>query len=69
MIGMRAMRHHFYLELICQNFFAHFRVGLKGTFYGISTFVLTLYFCEPLLIIVQENRSMRNIKQYHLFDI
>ena len=23
MIGMRAMGHHFYLELICQNCFAH----------------------------------------------
>ena len=23
MIGMRAVRHHFYLELICQNCFAH----------------------------------------------
>ena len=48
MIGMRAMRHHFYL---------------KSAFYGTLKFALTLYFCEPLLIIVEENRSMRNIKQ------
>ena len=40
-----------------------FRVGLKSSFYGTSKFILTLYFCELLFIIVQENRSMRNIKQ------
>ena len=35
-------------------------VGLKSAFYGTFKFVLTLYFCEPLLIIVEEIRSMRN---------
>ena len=49
--------------------FCSFRVRLKIAFYGTSKFVLTLYFCEPLLIIVQENRSIRNIKKYHsIFD-
>ena len=43
--------------------FCSFRVGLKSDFYGTSKFLLTLYFCEALLIIVQVNRSMRNIKQ------
>ena len=43
--------------------FCSFRFGLKSAFYVTSKFVLTLYFCEPLLITVQENRSMRNIKQ------
>ena len=45
-------------KLLCS-----FRVGLKSAFYGTSKFVLTLYFCEQLLIIVQGNRSMRNIKK------
>ena len=57
MIGMRAMRQHFYLELICQNCFAH------------SGLVQERLFCEALLIIVQVNRSVRNIEQQHLFDI
>ena len=43
--------------------FCSLRFGLKTTFYGTSKFVLTLYFCEPLFIIVQENRSMQNIMQ------
>ena len=43
--------------------FCLFRVGLKGTFYGTYKFLLILYFCEALVIIVQVNRSMRNIKQ------
>ena len=43
--------------------FCSFRDGLKSAFYGTSKFVLNLYFCETLLIIVQENRSMRNIAQ------
>ena len=43
--------------------FCSFRVGLNSDFYGTSKFVLALYFCEPLLIINQENRSTRNIKQ------
>ena len=44
-------------------------VGLKSDFYRTSKFLLTMYFCEALLKIVQVNRSMRNIKQEHLFDI
>ena len=43
--------------------FCSFRVGLKSAFCGTSKFLLTLYFCEPLTITVQKNRSMRNIKQ------
>ena len=43
--------------------FYSFRFGLKSTFYGTYNFVLTLYFCELLLIILQEKRSMRNTKQ------
>ena len=63
MIGMRAMIHHFYLELICQNCFTHSVLEpWMEPFYGSSKFVLTLYFCKPLLVIVQENRSRRNIK-------
>ena len=36
-------------------------VGLKSAFYETFKFILTLYFCEPLLIIVEENRSITNI--------
>ena len=36
---------------------------LKSAFYETSEFVLTLYFWEPLLIIVQENRSMIKISE------
>ena len=43
--------------------FCSFTVGLNSAFYGTSKFALTFYFCEPLLIIVQESRSLRNIKQ------
>ena len=67
---MRAMKHHFYLEcpkLFCSWFKPMVQMvqtnRLKRAFYGTSKFVLTLYFCEPLLIIVQENKSMRNIKE------
>ena len=49
--------------------FCSFRVDLKSDFYGTSKFLLTLYFYEALLKIVQVNRSMRNIKQEHLFNI
>ena len=42
--------------------FCAFRVGLKGAFYGTSKFPLALYFREALLIIVQVNKSMRNVK-------
>ena len=63
MIGMRAMRHQFYLELLRQNCFAHSGLVERAPSMGTSKFVLTLYFCEPLLIIIQENRSMINIKQ------
>ena len=59
MIGMRGMRHHFYLELVC-------KIVLL---YGTSKFILNLYYFEALLIVVQVNRSMRNIKQEHLFNI
>ena len=55
--------------LICFNMFCSFRVGLKSDLYGTSKFLPTLYFCEVLLVIVQVNGSMRNIKQEHLFDI
>ena len=43
--------------------FSSFRVGLKSALNGTSKFLLALYFCEPLLITVQVNRSARNIKQ------
>ena len=43
--------------------FCSVRFALKSAFYGTSKFLLALYFCEVLLIIVQVNRSMRNIKQ------
>ena len=60
---MKAMRHHFYLELIRQKYLRTFRVGfLKGAFYGTSKFLLALCFCEALLVIVQVNKSMRNAK-------
>ena len=42
--------------------FSAYSVGLKGAFYGTSKFLLALYFCEALLIIVQVNKSMRNAK-------
>ena len=53
----------FLFRLNMPKLFCSFRVGLKSVFYGTSKFALVLYFCEPLLIIVQENRFMRNIKQ------
>ena len=59
---MKAMRHHFYLELIRQKCLRTFRVGLKGAFYGTSKFLLALCFCEALLVIVQVNKFMRNAK-------
>ena len=49
--------------------FCSFRFGLMCAFYGTSKLLLALHFCRTLLVIVQVNRSMRNIKQYHLFDI
>ena len=59
---MRAMRTFLFRGNI-PKLFCSFRVGLKSAFYGTSKFLLALYFCEALLIIVQANRSMRNIKQ------
>ena len=60
MIGMKVMRHHFYLGLICKIVLL-IQVGLKSDFYGTSKFFLNLYFCEALLIIVQINGSMRRL--------
>ena len=60
---MGANETTFLFRINVPNLFSSFRVGLKSAFYGTSKFVLTLSFCEPLFIIVQENRSMRNIKQ------
>ena len=51
MIGMRAMRRSFYLELI----YAKIVLLIQGWF-------KEHLFSEVLLIIVQVNRSMRNIK-------
>ena len=51
---MRAIRQQLLFRVNILKLFCSFRVGLKGAFYVP---------CEPLLIIVQENRSMRNIKQ------
>ena len=62
MIGMRA-KTPFLFRVNMPKLFSSFRVGLKSAFYGTSKFVLTLYFYEPLLIIVQGNRPIRNIKQ------
>ena len=45
-------------KLLCS-----FRVDLKRIFYETSNFLLTLYFCEVLLVTVHVNRSMKNIKQ------
>ena len=64
---MRAMRRHFLCRVNMSKLFCLFRIGLKSAFYATSKFVLTMYFCEALLF--QVNRSMRNIKQQHLFDI
>ena len=49
--------------------FCSFSVGLKSAFYGTSMeFVLILYFCEPLLIIVQE-RDLWKILSYNIYLI
>ena len=68
MIGIRAMRS-FLFRVHMPKLFCSFRIDLKSDFYETSKFLLTSYFCEALLPIVQVNRSMRNIKQEHLFDI
>ena len=71
MIGMRAIRHHYSLlfRVNVPKLFCSFSVVLKSALYRTSKFGLTLYFCKPLVIIAQENRSMRNIKQLHVFNI
>ena len=69
MIGNESYEAPFLFRVNMPKLSCSFRVGLKSAFYGTSKFVLTLYFCKPLLIIVQENRSMRNIKKQNLFDI
>ena len=70
MIGMTSYEAPFLFRFNMPKLFCSFKVGLKSAFYGTSKFVLTLYFCEPLLMIIQENRSMRNINKniYSIFD-
>ena len=46
-----------------------FRVNMPKLFHSFRVGLERAFFCEALLIIVQVNRSMRNIMQQHLFDI
>ena len=53
----------FLFRVNMSKLFCSFGFGLKSAFYGTSKVLFTLCFCEAFFIIVQVNRSMRNIKR------